>query len=104
MSDSDVRAWVGEAIIGSGTRIPSLREKRILGAKRWPNPEGYPDLVPTSGLLLFDLQADPACIEPNEDLHIYNPPGPPGKLQPVEIVLYVRKPRQESEGLAKRSL
>jgi type VI secretion system protein ImpJ len=89
MSERDVITWVEECLIGSRTRMQSLREKRILGAARHPV-DSDAELVPSRGVVLFALRADPEFIEVNEVLQIFNTTERWGTLRPADLVLYVK--------------
>jgi type VI secretion system protein ImpJ len=68
--------------------MPAMREKRIRGAERHQI-DGDADLVPDRGVVLFDLQANPTFIEPNEVLQIFHYEQP-REHRPIEMVLYVK--------------
>ena len=89
VSEREMIDWMATALIGSDAKISSLQERRILGAAR-RQIDGDAELVPGRGVALFALQADPACIEPDEVLHILNPMEQSDALRPMEIVLYVK--------------
>jgi hypothetical protein len=89
MSEQEVARWGRECLIGSRSRLRSMRENRILGARR-ELIERDEDLVPPRGVALFALKADPEFVEQDEVLQIFNG-SPTGQSQrPAEIVLYVR--------------
>jgi type VI secretion system protein ImpJ len=90
-SDAEVAAWVQQCLIGSKGRMPGLRDRRILGAKR-ERVEGDGDLVPATGVVLFGLEADPEIVEPNQLLQMWNA-GDRGEPRASEVVLYVKNRR-----------
>ena len=87
--ERDVVAWMEECLIGSQERIPSLRERRILGATR-KRIDGEGDLVPATGVVLFALEAPPELVEPNKLLQIVDVGATDTAQRPIEIVLYVK--------------
>lgn len=82
--------WVENSLIGSASRIDSMRQRRVLGPARRVF-EGEDDLLPTPGVTLFAVEPDSAFIESEEPLLIFNPDDPQGANQPAEVVLYIRK-------------
>jgi type VI secretion system protein ImpJ len=88
MTEADVKAWVAACVIGSKTRMPAMREKRILGAERHQI-DGDADLVPERGVVLFDVKGNPTFIEPNEVLQIFHYEQS-RERRPIEMVLYVK--------------
>ena len=85
----DLIKWGEECLIGSKRHLQSMREKRILGARR-THIKGDGDLVPSKGVVLFALKADSEFIEPNEVLQIFNRSEHGHRARPVEIVLHVK--------------
>ena len=63
--------------------------ERFLGAER-RRIEADPDLVPSRGVILYALHADPEFIVPGETLEIRNLADDDGRRRPLEIVLWVR--------------
>ncbi len=88
-SPADMEAWMEEALIGSEPVIESLREKRILGAKR-KKIDSDGELVPTGGIMLFSVEADSAFIREDEILCVLNASDSLAKQGPVEIILYIK--------------
>lgn len=84
MSEPELISWGENCLIGSQSRIESMREKRITGAGR-KHADRVGDIVPGNRVTLFSLNADPAFIEAEEVLQIVNREG----LRPAEIVLHV---------------
>jgi len=89
MTEKDVLDWMEESLIGSSSKIESMKRKRILGASR-KRIEGDKELIPVTGVVLFSVKAERQFIEPDELLQIFNTSDPAGKRSPAEIVLYVR--------------
>jgi len=89
MTEKDVLDWMEEGLIGSSSKIESMKRKRILGASR-KRIEGDKGLIPVTGVVLFSVKAERQFIEPDELLQIFNTSDPAGKRSPAEIVLYVR--------------
>ncbi|HEX9983243.1 MAG TPA: type VI secretion system baseplate subunit TssK [Thermoanaerobaculia bacterium] len=86
-SEADTEAWVKASLIGSRSKIVSLRDLRIPGARR-TRIESDTDLVPSRGVTLYSFQADAEHVLPDEELVITNPDD--RRRRPQEIVLYVR--------------
>ena len=86
-SAADTAAWVASSVIGGRAKIVSLRDRRVLGIRRAPV-EGDSDLVPSRGVSLYSIAADPELVAPGEEMVIVNPD--PSARSPQEIVLYVR--------------
>jgi type VI secretion system protein ImpJ len=81
-------AWVQQCIIGSESRMLELRKRRITGAVRTKiDRDG--DLVPSAGVALFALEADPENVKPNEILQIWNP-ADRDQTRASEVILYVK--------------
>ncbi|MFH1350711.1 MAG: type VI secretion system baseplate subunit TssK [Pseudomonadota bacterium] len=89
LSEQEMTDWMEESLIGSSTKMESMKAKRILGAPR-KRIDSEGELVPTRGACLFSIKVDPEFIEPNESLEIVNTSDPSGLKGPGEIVLYVR--------------
>ncbi|HKQ53371.1 MAG TPA: type VI secretion system baseplate subunit TssK, partial [Pyrinomonadaceae bacterium] len=89
VAESDLIKWGEECLIGSQRHLQSMRERRILGAKR-THIKGDGDLVPSRGVVLFALRADTEFIEPDEVLQIFNRSEHGHRARPVEIVLHVK--------------
>ncbi len=90
-AEEEVAGWVDDCLIGSASKISSMRQRRVLGAPR-KAVEGEADLIPTQGVRLYALTAEPESIEPDEPLILFNPDDPGGRRRPAEAVLYVKKP------------
>lgn len=96
-SEQQLLEWVDSALIGSLSRIPSLREKRIVGAPRQPL-DADRDLVPARGIQLFALTPDPEFVDADEPLEVRNLDDPDGAGSPLEILLYVKKDTAAAAG------
>lgn len=94
VSENDLIKWGEECLIGSKRHLQSMREKRILGARR-THIKGDGDLVPSRGVVLFALRWDAEFIEPDEVLQIFNRGEHGHRARPVEIVLHVRNAARE---------
>jgi type VI secretion system protein ImpJ len=89
MSEADVATWFEAARIGSEAVMPSIRERRIRGAQRTRiDAADELGLVPSAGVLLFRVQADPELIQPGGILVIAHPAEHTGVARPAEIILY----------------
>jgi type VI secretion system protein ImpJ len=83
---AEIEKWMDATVIGGDSKMLSLRERRVLGARR-RHLEADADLAPPHGVSLFTLWPDAEFVVPGEELVIVNPGG--GR-RPEEIVLYVR--------------
>ena len=88
-SEKDMLLWGSNCIVGSSGVISLLVTRRILGSAR-RHVESTDDLVPGKGLLLFELEADPAFIRPEEELQVFD--RRPDAVLPEDVLLFVRKP------------
>ena len=88
-TEKEMMAWGRECLIGSEDVIPSLCQKRILGAARQFLDQDD-ELIPATGVVLFVLQRDPEFIKPNRILRILNTGDLAGSTGPAEIMLHVR--------------
>ena len=89
MTEEDVLGWIEESLIGSSSKVESMKNKRILGASR-KRIEGDKELIPVRGVVLYAIKAERQFIEFDEVLQIFNASDPAGKRSPAEIVLYVK--------------
>lgn len=88
MDEVDIIKWGEQCLIGSERKMKSMKENRILGARReHVKQEG--DLVPPKDIVLFSLKPDPEYVVPGEVLQIFNRTDRVNSLRPAEIVLYV---------------
>jgi type VI secretion system protein ImpJ len=88
-ADAEVVAWFESSLIGSNTRIESMKDKRVLGPER-ERVDADGALVPPRGMVLFSVKADKAFIEPGKTLLVFNPSDPGHQRGPSELILYVR--------------
>ncbi|MEO5930849.1 MAG: type VI secretion system baseplate subunit TssK [Candidatus Kapaibacterium sp.] len=88
VSEREIIGWMSEALIGSESIVQSMRERRILGARRMhrEDTDGY---TIAKGQLLFEIQPDRNYILPGEVLQIVNLNG--RKNIVTEIQLFVRQ-------------
>jgi type VI secretion system protein ImpJ len=89
MSERDVINWGEGCVIGSRQKVQSMRENRVLGARR-EQIDRDEDLLPPRGVVLFSLRPDAEFVEPNDSLRIFNKGERTGAGRPSEIVLYVK--------------
>jgi type VI secretion system protein ImpJ len=89
ISPDELIQWGQECLIGSQEHLQSMKERRILGARR-THIKRDGDLIPPKDVVLFSLKADPEFIEPDEILQIFNRSTHKETARPVEIVLYVK--------------
>jgi type VI secretion system protein ImpJ len=87
----DAEEWLRECRIGSAGRLPSIRDRRLLGADR----SRVRDLArvgfaPGRGEALFHVAADPEFVAADEPLVIENPRDPSGRRRPRQVLLYTR--------------
>lgn len=87
--DSEMAAWMAASLIAAKPKITDLWDRRVPGAKR-TRIEVVTDLVPSQGVSLYSLSADPEFVVPDEELEIRNLDDRAGRRRPEEIVLYVR--------------
>ena len=72
-----------------GARCPDVGRCHVIDARRKAI-EADADLVPSTGVTLYALTADPQFITPGEDLVVLRP-GESGAQSPEQMVLYIRK-------------
>jgi type VI secretion system protein ImpJ len=88
VSDQEMSAWLAASVIAGASRIPSLRDHRVMGLRR-KRLDADADLVPPRGMTLYSLTIDAQFITPGENLVVINP-ATEGQLKPESIVLFVR--------------
>jgi len=88
-SEEATAAWVERSLISANTKVPELRQKRILGLSRAPI-EGGGELLPARGVQLFELTPDPDFVDPGEWMVVVNLDESRRQARPSELVLYVR--------------
>ena len=89
ISPDELVQWGEECLIGSEDQLQSMKQKRILGARR-DHIKRDGDLVPPKDVVLFSLKADREFIEPGKILQIFNRSAHRDVARPVEIVLHVK--------------
>lgn len=91
MHEKDLITWLSSAVIASKSFVSSVRDKRILGAKRTIIEDDQSlKLMPSKDMLLFEVLYDRTFINPDEELHIFNVADTPTQ-RPKEIILYLPK-------------
>lgn len=91
-SDKDLMAWMDSAIIGAQSAFGSLRERRVLGAKRTPiSAADELGLRPGSGYLLYAIDTTADMVQAAEKLIIANSNEGATAQRPQEIVLFVKE-------------
>jgi type VI secretion system protein ImpJ len=84
-----VRAWFDAAVIGSASRIETMLNNAVIGARRDAIVnEPTLDLIPPPNMLLFRVAADPAFIAVGETLLI-SQLAVEGQAEPVELRLFL---------------
>ena len=89
VSPDELIQWGEECLIGSEQHLQSMKQKRILGARR-DHIKRDGDLVPPKDVVLFSLKVDREFIEPDQMLQIFNRSAHRAMARPVEIVLHVK--------------
>lgn len=89
VSTDELIQWGEECLIGSRKHLPSMRQRRVLGARRH-HIKRDGDLIPSRDVVLFSLKADPEFIEKDDVLQILNRSTHRDAARPVEIILYVK--------------
>lgn len=87
--DSEMAAWMAASLVAARPKIRDLWDRRVVGARR-RRIEADGDLVPSRGVSLYSLSADPEFVTPGEELEIRNLDDREGRRRPDEVVLYVR--------------
>ena len=88
VSDQEMAAWVMASVIAGASKIPALRDHRVMGLRR-KRLDSDADLVPPRGMSLYSLPIDAQFIVPGEDLVVMNP-AMDTPLRPESVVLFVR--------------
>ena len=92
---SDIDNWMKNAVIASDFALDKVRAKRIQGAIRQVlKQEIVARILPSLGIMLFEIEVDSKYIKEEQNLHIFNP-GNISKFQPQEVILYL--PRSVKE-------
>lgn len=84
----EVRAWFNTAVIGTASRIETMRRNAVIGARREAI-AGEPklDLIAPPNMLLFRVAVDPVFVSDGETLQISLLPSE-GQTEPVELRLF----------------
>ena len=99
-SESEVNAWISEAVIASAERVGEAAETRVRGAARRPlSAEEDLEFLPARGTFIFRIAADPHFIAPQRILEIVNPSDRAGERRPIEIVLNVPMTSADTQGV-----
>lgn len=95
MTEKDLEEWMNDSVITSDFAVESVRARRITGAARHilQNEDLY-EIMPSRGVVIFEVKNDSDFIKSGQNLNIFNPADTPER-RPSEIVLYVRKNQQE---------
>jgi type VI secretion system protein ImpJ len=88
--EKQLHAWMDEALIGSEPIIKSLRERRILGARRSIAEEGA-SYITGSELIAFQIDVSPEFIRGGLPLQIVDMSDSGGVVE--EIILFIPKDR-----------
>jgi type VI secretion system protein ImpJ len=89
VTEKEVRMWGEECLIASAALIPSLRDKRILGARR-EFEESDAELIAVRNVILFALEGAGEFIRPGEVLQVLNFGERGTTHRPQEMMLYVK--------------
>lgn len=90
MPEAQAIAWMEECRIGSASRMTSLGDRRFRGARRVRAAGGGDQqLAGGSGVVLFEVSADPEFVVAGEPLQVAHPEGE-RRERPAELVLYTR--------------
>ncbi len=93
MSEAELEEWMNDCVITSDFAVESVRSRRITGAtRRVLRNEDLYEIMPSRGVVVFEIDNQPEYVKPEQNLNIFNPADTPEK-RPSEIVLYVRKGR-----------
>ena len=91
MSEVELEDWMSDCVITSDFAVESVRSRRMTGAvRRVLRNEDLFELMPSRGVVVFEVDSDPTYIKPEQNLNIFNPADTLDR-RPTEIVLYVRK-------------
>jgi hypothetical protein len=91
MSEQHLEQWIMNAVVCCDFSIETIRIRRITGAGRsLVHDETVHNLMPSRGVLIFEIQPDIDFIKADQNLNIFNPTDTTDK-RPVEMILYVKK-------------
>jgi type VI secretion system protein ImpJ len=96
MMEAQVEEWANDAIIACDSAVELVRERRITGAERaiLENEDLY-DLMPSRGVVVFQIKPSPEFVQAGQNLNIFNP-ADTLERRPLEVTLYVRKKSEET--------
>lgn len=90
VSEKELNEWVENAIIASDFILETVLVQRITGANRTIlQDEELQELMPSRGVLVFEIKPDPKFIQFEQNLNIFNPADTESN-RPLEIVLYMK--------------
>ena len=96
-AEDDLVQWIESAVICSRDHMRNLRERRILGASRKRvEKDDELGLVPTKGMLLFEVLVDNNSITEEQPLEIMNSAKIDQYHRPNEIIFYAPNTQAES--------
>lgn len=97
MSEGELIDWMNESIIASETSLESVMLKRVTGAKRkLVKGDLLLDLMPSRGVLVFEVDPSVLYVRPDENLFIFNPADHLDK-RPSDIILYLKDTKDKSD-------
>jgi type VI secretion system protein ImpJ len=92
----DVITWVHESLIGAGSMMQSLRERRIRGVER-EQQETEDVFAAARGFTLFSLDPGSEFICPGEQLNVLNVADRSDAAIPAEMLLFISKEQSSPE-------
>lgn len=90
MTEAELVRWAYECVIGSRSKMESLRRRRVLGAPRTVV-EHDEDLVPARDEILLSFSPEREYVEPGDLLQMFNGGEGGRRPRPSAVVLYVRQ-------------
>lgn len=91
IEEQQLMTWMDNALIGTSEHMSTLQANRILGSARERVEKVVElDLLPTKGLLLFEVESDPHFISPGDLLEIINTSADMDAFRPSEIIFYAK--------------
>ena len=91
MHESDLVAWLSQAVIASEKSLDQVREQRIIGASRTIIDADHTlQLSPSQDMILAHIDVNPSYINFDDTLVLFHVGDTP-ETRPVEIVLYIQK-------------
>lgn len=90
VSERQLSTWIEDAIIASDFILETVLIQRITGASRTiMQDEDLEELMPSRGVLVFEIKIDHKFIQFEQNLNIFNPADSDDN-RPAEIVLYIK--------------